>query len=189
MGAYVFNNEIFDSWLNKKADEILSKVNREMITTEEMIVLILKAQTNHFSHMDHDLKLAIQKAHDEIGHIRDDNEKLENSLRSDMNKMESSIRGDMVKIESSLRGDMNKMEDGIRRDMTKMEEGIRFDMNKMETGIRTDMNKMETGIRSDMDLRFNIVDKRFDRVYTLLQWSMGIMTALFGGVYLKLFLG
>ncbi len=134
MGVYVFNNEIFDSWLNKKADEILSKVNREMITTEEMIVLILKAQTNHFSHMDHDLKLAIQKSHDEIGLIREDNEKLENSLRGDM-------------------------------------------------------TKMEAGIRSDMDLRFNIVDKRFDRVYTLLQWSMGIMTALFGGVYLKLFLG
>jgi phage shock protein A len=56
MGTHVFNNEIFDSWLNKKSDEILSKVDREKISTEEMIVLVLKAQTNHFHHMDVDMK-------------------------------------------------------------------------------------------------------------------------------------
>lgn len=56
MGTYVFNNEIFDSWLNKKSDEILSKVDRETISTEEMIILVLKAQTNHFYHVDVDLK-------------------------------------------------------------------------------------------------------------------------------------
>ena len=28
MGAVVFDNEIFDSWLTKKSDEILSKVDR-----------------------------------------------------------------------------------------------------------------------------------------------------------------
>lgn len=56
MGAIVFNNEIFDSWLNKKSDEILSKVDREKISTEEMIILVLKVQTNHFHHMDVDMK-------------------------------------------------------------------------------------------------------------------------------------
>lgn len=56
MGTYVFNNEIFDSWLNKKSDDILSKVDREKISTEEMIILLLKAQTNHFHHMDVDMK-------------------------------------------------------------------------------------------------------------------------------------
>lgn len=56
MGAYVFNNQIFDSWLNKKSDEILSKVDREKISTEEMIILVLKAQTNHFHHMDVDMR-------------------------------------------------------------------------------------------------------------------------------------
>lgn len=52
MGAIVFDNQVFDSWLTKKSQEILSKVDRERITTEEMLVLILKAQTNHFHHMD-----------------------------------------------------------------------------------------------------------------------------------------
>lgn len=61
MGTYVFNNEIFDSWLNKKSDEILSKVDRERISTEEMIVLVLKAQTNHFHHMDVDMRDQFEK--------------------------------------------------------------------------------------------------------------------------------
>lgn len=40
----------------KKSDEILSKVDREKISTEEMLVLILKAQTNHFHHMDFEFR-------------------------------------------------------------------------------------------------------------------------------------
>lgn len=52
MGAIVFDNYVFDSWLNKKSEEILSKVDRSTISTEEMLTLILKAQTNHFHHMD-----------------------------------------------------------------------------------------------------------------------------------------
>jgi uncharacterized membrane protein YjjP (DUF1212 family) len=56
----VFNNQIFESWLDKKSDEILSKVDREKISTEEMIILILKAQTNHFDHMDVEIKSELQ---------------------------------------------------------------------------------------------------------------------------------
>ena len=52
MGAIVFDNSVFDSWLTKKSDEILSKVDREKISNEDMLILILKAQTNHFHHMD-----------------------------------------------------------------------------------------------------------------------------------------
>ncbi len=56
MGQRVFNNQIFESWLDKKSDEILLKVDRERISTEEMIVLILMAQTKHFFHIDQEVK-------------------------------------------------------------------------------------------------------------------------------------
>ena len=52
MGAIVFENQLFDHWLNKKSQDILSKMDKEQITTEEMLILTLKAQTNHFHHMD-----------------------------------------------------------------------------------------------------------------------------------------
>lgn len=61
MGALVFDNQVFDSWLTAKSQEILSKVDRERITTEEMLVLILKAQTNHFHHMDHEFREEFKK--------------------------------------------------------------------------------------------------------------------------------
>ncbi len=61
MGAYVFDNKIFDEWLNTKSQEILSKVGRETITNEEMIVLVLKAQTNHFNHMDEEFRCEFRK--------------------------------------------------------------------------------------------------------------------------------
>ena len=61
MGAIVFDDILFDSWLTNKSDEILSKVDREKISTEEMLVLILKAQTNHFHHMDVEFRQEFKK--------------------------------------------------------------------------------------------------------------------------------
>ena len=52
MGLYVFENQLFDHWLNQKSQEILAKMDKEKITTEEMLILTLKALTNHFYHVD-----------------------------------------------------------------------------------------------------------------------------------------
>ena len=61
MGVYVFDNQVFDSWLNKKSDEILSKVDQDKISTQEMLILILKGQTNHFQHMDIEFRNEFKK--------------------------------------------------------------------------------------------------------------------------------
>jgi hypothetical protein len=52
MGHVVFENQLFDHWLNQKSQEILSKMDKEKVTTEDMLILTLKALTNHFHHMD-----------------------------------------------------------------------------------------------------------------------------------------
>lgn len=52
VGAIVFENQLFDHWLSKKSQDILSKMDKEQVTTEDMLILTLKAQTNHFHHMD-----------------------------------------------------------------------------------------------------------------------------------------
>ena len=56
MGEIVFGNELFDHWLNQKSLEILGKVEKEKISTEDMLILSLKAQTNHFHHMDQEFR-------------------------------------------------------------------------------------------------------------------------------------
>lgn len=45
-------NKLFDHWLQQKSEEILSKIDKEKISTEDKLILTLKAQTNHFHHMD-----------------------------------------------------------------------------------------------------------------------------------------
>ncbi|MGZ3787693.1 MAG: hypothetical protein ACXVLQ_04180 [Bacteriovorax sp.] len=52
MGLVMFENQLFDHWLNQKSQEILAKMDKEKVTTEDMLILTLKAQTNHFQHMD-----------------------------------------------------------------------------------------------------------------------------------------
>ncbi len=79
MGTYVFNNQLFDSWLDKKSDEILSKVDREKITTEEMIILVLKAQTNHFHHADIDMKNGLGSLKDSFDQLEKRFDRLEKS--------------------------------------------------------------------------------------------------------------
>lgn len=66
MGEVMFGNELFDHWLNQKSLEILSKVEKEKISTEDMLILSLKAQTNHFHHMDEEFRGEFRKIGDQF---------------------------------------------------------------------------------------------------------------------------
>ena len=84
----MFNNQLFDSWLDKKSDEILSKVDREKITTEEMIILVLKAQTNHFHHADIDLKEGLTDVRSQIKNVEQDISELRTSMDEKFQKVD-----------------------------------------------------------------------------------------------------
>ena len=65
----MFDDNMFEEWLNRKAVEVFDKVGREeRINSEEMMILVLKAQANHFMHLDTDLRTEMK------------------TLREDMNK-------------------------------------------------------------------------------------------------------
>ncbi|MEA9355202.1 hypothetical protein SHI21_03275 [Bacteriovorax sp. PP10] len=61
MSARMFENQLFDHWLQQKSQEILSKMDKEKVTTEDMLILTLKAQTNHFHHMDVEFREEFKK--------------------------------------------------------------------------------------------------------------------------------
>ena len=47
----------FDDWLDGQAQKVMEKVaSGEGIAPEQMMILMLKAQTNHFAHLDVDLR-------------------------------------------------------------------------------------------------------------------------------------
>jgi len=52
----MFDDQLFEDWLDKKTKAIFLKLGDEAISSDEMILLVLKAQTNHFEHLDKDLR-------------------------------------------------------------------------------------------------------------------------------------
>ena len=78
----MFDNSMFEDWLDKKAFEVFQKVGRnESIRSDEMMILILKAQANHFMHLDTDMR-----------DLREDMNKRVNDLREDMNRRFTSMQ-------------------------------------------------------------------------------------------------
>ncbi|MFI3194419.1 MAG: hypothetical protein QX195_01225 [Methylococcaceae bacterium] len=53
----MFDDKFFEDWLANQAQKVMEKVaNGEGIAPEQMMILMLKAQTNHFAHLDVDLR-------------------------------------------------------------------------------------------------------------------------------------
>lgn len=53
----MFDEKFFEEWLDSQAQKVMDKVaNGEGISPEQMMILMLKAQTNHFVHLDVDLR-------------------------------------------------------------------------------------------------------------------------------------
>ena len=76
----MFNNNIFEDWLDSKSKELIKKIsNQEALSSEEMIILVLKAQSNHFHHLDDDMRADMKE-------LRNDMQTDMKDLREDMNK-------------------------------------------------------------------------------------------------------
>ena len=53
----MFDDKFFDNWLDSQAQKVMEQVaNGQSISPEQMMILLLKAQTNHFAHLDIDLR-------------------------------------------------------------------------------------------------------------------------------------
>ena len=62
----MFDNNFFEKWLDKQAEAAQEKIaNQESLSQNDMLVLVLKAQTNHIHHLGKNL-------HEEIVTLRQD---------------------------------------------------------------------------------------------------------------------
>ena len=63
----MFDDNMFEEWLNRKAVEVFDKVgSEERINSEEMMILVLKAQANHFMHLDTDLRTEMKTLREDM---------------------------------------------------------------------------------------------------------------------------
>jgi len=53
----MFDDKFFDDWLDSQAQKVMEQVaSGQGISSDQMMILMLKAQTNHFVHLDIDLR-------------------------------------------------------------------------------------------------------------------------------------
>jgi len=56
----VFREDIFNNWLKKEAEKVQTKLEKEEgLTQDDKLVVIIKQQSNHISHLEADLKAGL----------------------------------------------------------------------------------------------------------------------------------
>jgi len=76
----MFQDDIFDEWLDSESQSVLNKFKtNEPLSIEDKMILTLKAQTNHFYHLDQDIRKDISdldnKTMTAISDLREDTNK------------------------------------------------------------------------------------------------------------------
>jgi hypothetical protein len=87
----MFDDKFFDDWLDSQAQKVMEKVaSGEGIAPEQMMILMLKAQTNHFAHLDVELRNEMidlrKEMHEELTGLRKEMHEELTGLRKDMDK-------------------------------------------------------------------------------------------------------
>ena len=76
----MFDDKFFDDWLDGQAQKVMEKVaSGEGIAPKQMMILMLKAQTNHFAHLDVDLR-------NELKMLREDMDKRFEQMHTETTK-------------------------------------------------------------------------------------------------------
>ena len=53
----MFDDKFFDDWLDSQAQKVMEQVaSGQGISSDQMMILMLKAQTNHYAHLDIDIR-------------------------------------------------------------------------------------------------------------------------------------
>ena len=135
----MFDDNMFEKWLNEKAGEVFDKVGREeAIRPDEMIILVLKAQVNHFTHLDTDLRKDMRDLREDMSaEIKDLREEMKD-LREEMKDLREDVN-ELRRETNDLRKEMNE----LRRDTN--------ELRQESISLRRDMNTL----REDMEKRFN----------------------------------
>ena len=149
----MFDDQFFENWLDTQAQKVMGLVAEgQSISPDQMMILMLKAQTNHFAHLDIDL--------------RQDMQNLDSRLCSEMEKLNERLSSEMQKTNERLSSEMRD----LRLDMDKRFEQVdkRFEQMQIETAKRFEQ----------VDKRFEQLTSRIDQ---FMVWSFAT-TLTMGGI-------
>jgi DNA anti-recombination protein RmuC len=157
----MFENNIFDEYLEEETKRVLGKLKgNKVLTQDDKLIMILKSQTNHFHHLDVELR-------EDIKELREDTDKNNKEIREDIKE----VRRDMDKNNKELRQDMENENQKLREDMNNGNKKLREDMNKNNKELRQEFREDIKVLREDMDKGFKMMMLRTDR---FMIWSLGL---------------
>ncbi|TSA37350.1 MAG: hypothetical protein D4R63_13000 [Methylococcaceae bacterium] len=95
----MFDDKFFDDWLDTQAQKVMSLVaDGGSISPDQMMILMLKAQTNHFAHLDVDLRNEMQLLREDMDKRFDQVDK-----RFEQMQVETAKRFEQMQIEAAKR--------------------------------------------------------------------------------------
>ena len=144
----MFENDVFVKWLDEAAEKAMEKVTAsEALSQQEIMFLLLKAQTNHITHLDVSLHGEVKK------------------LREDSNTRFAEINTRFEEVNTRFE-EVNRCFEEVREDMNR-----RFQESREESNRRfEDMNRRFEESREDVNRRFEEMNSRF----SFIQWLISI---------------
>jgi tetrahydromethanopterin S-methyltransferase subunit G len=145
----MFDDKFFEQWLESQSQRVMQKVTEgHGIVSEELMILLLKAQTNHFAHLDQDLRnemLELRK--DQTNHFTQLDQDLRKEmieLRTDMDKRFEQVEKRLEQVDKRLEQADKRFEQIDKRfeQVDKRFELVQEELKKMYQAINTQTWKM-----------------------------------------------
>ena len=113
----LFEDRLFDEWLDSEAKKAIDKFrNNEELSIEDKMILTLKAQTNHFAHLDIELKDDIKKLDEKIEKYQKENIKKFEKIDEKFEKIDQEFKN----MHKEFRKEFNRLYSAINSQTWKM---------------------------------------------------------------------
>lgn len=120
----MFDNTFFDQWLDEEAQRVQERIKTSQpLDADDKVLLILKAQVNHFHHLDIELREEVQ------------------TLRLDMDKRFDRMDQRFEQVDRRFE-QVDKRFEQMRTDMDKRFEQTQEELKKLYQAINTQTWKM-----------------------------------------------
>ena len=102
----MFDNEFFEKWIDEQATQALKKLaSQQSLSPNEMMVLVLKAQTNHIHHLSQNMHGEMVSVRKEVKEVKQD----VMTLREDMDRRFELMQQQMDKRFEQIQQQFNNM--------------------------------------------------------------------------------
>ena len=139
----MFDNEFFEKWIDEQATQALKKLaSQQSLSQNEMMVLVLKAQTNHIHHLSQNMHGEMVSVRKEVAEVRQEVTEVKQEIKE--------VKQDVM----TLREDMDRRFELMQQQMDKRFELMQQQMDKRFEQVQQQLNNMIN--RSDNMMRWSI---------------------------------